>query len=129
MIAIDSNIFIYWLERNPKFYEASSAIIRQIYSGDQIASCSALVLTEIYNGSSQTTEAILNLPNLSIIQVTENIAELAGKLRHTYSLKVVDAIHAASAIHSGASSIITNDIPFSKKKIPNLTITLLTKLH
>ncbi|HUD06396.1 MAG TPA: PIN domain-containing protein [Candidatus Saccharimonadales bacterium] len=128
MISIDSNIFIYWLERNPEFYEASAAVIKQVYSGDQIASCSVLVLAEIYDGSSQTMEAILKLPNLSIIPTTEEVAELSGKLRYTYTLKVIDAIHAASALHSGASSIITNDIPFSKKKIPGLAITLLTKI-
>lgn len=128
MIAIDSNIFIYWLERNPEFYEASAALIRQVYSGDQIASCSVLVLAEIYNGSSQAMEAILKLPNLSIIPITEEIAELAGRLRYAHELKVIDATHVASALHSGASSIVTNDIPFSKKKIPGLTIKLLTKI-
>ena len=128
MIALDSNIFIYWLERNPEFYKASAAVIKQVYSGDQVASCSVLVLTEIYNGSSQTMEALLKLPNLSIVPTTEEVAELAGKLRHTYKLKVIDAIHTASALHSGANLMITNDIPFSRKKIPGLTISLLTKV-
>ena len=128
MIAIDSNVFIYWLERNPEFYEVSASLIQQVYSGDQIASCSAVVLTEIYSDSRQTIEAILKLPNLSIVPTTETVAELAGKLRYTYGLKTIDAIHAASALHLGASSIITNDIPFSKKKIPGLTITLLTEI-
>jgi predicted nucleic acid-binding protein len=128
MIAIDSNVFIYWLERNPEFYAVSTQLIKQVYSGDQPASCSAIVLTEIYNGSDQTIEAILKLPNLSIIPAVKEVTELAGKLRYKYNLKVIDAIHAASALHSGASSIITNDITFSKKKIPGLTVTLLTQL-
>lgn len=128
MIAIDSNIFIYWLERNPEFYEASAEVIKQVYSGDQTASCSTIVLTEIYSGSDKVIEAILKLPNLSVIPTTEAVAELAGKLRHTHNLKVIDAIHAASALHSGASSLITNDIPFSKKTIPGLNITLLTRM-
>ena len=127
MIAIDSNIFIYWLERSPEFYEASAQLIQQVYSGDQIACCSAVVLTELYSDSRQTIEAILKLPNLSIVSTTEAVAELAGKLRYECGLKTIDAIHAASALHSGAKSIITNDTAFSKKKIPGLTITLLPK--
>lgn len=127
MIAIDSNVFIYWLERNPEFYEASARVIKQIYSGEQTASCSAVVLTEIYGGSNQTIEAIVKLPNLSIVPTTKEIAEMAGKLRYSCGLKVIDAIHAASALHSGARSIITNDTSFSKKKVPGLAVTLLTE--
>lgn len=128
MIAIDSNIFIYWLEHNPEFYEASTNVITQVYSGDQTASCSVMVLAEIYSDSGQSIEAILKLPNLSIIPTSKEVAEMAGRLRYSYNLKVIDAIHAASALHSGASSIITNDTSFSKKEIPGLTITLLTKV-
>src|SRR5579859_4430909 len=127
MIAIDSNVFIYWLEKNPDFYEASTTIIKQVYSGDQQASCSSVVLTEIYNGSEKVHEAILKLPNLSIIPTTDVVARLAGKLRYAHNLKVIDAVHAASALHSGAGVLITNDIPLSKKKIPGLSIALLTK--
>ncbi|HUY53397.1 MAG TPA: PIN domain-containing protein [Candidatus Dormibacteraeota bacterium] len=128
MIAIDSNIFIYWLERNPDFYKASTEIIKQIYSGDKPASCSAIVLAEVYNGSSRVTDAIVKLPNLTIVPTTEAVAFLAGKFRYEYKLKVIDAIHAASAFISEADLLITNDIFFSKKKIPGLTIALLTEM-
>jgi len=128
MIAIDSNIFIYWLERNPDFYKASTGIIKQIYSGNQSASCSAIVLTEVYNGSTRVTDAIVKLPNLTIVPTTEAVAFMAGKFRHEHKLKVIDSIHAASAFISGADSLITNDISFSKKKIPGLIIMLLTEV-
>lgn len=128
MIAIDSNIFIYWLERNPEFYDASANLIKQVYSGELAASCSTLVLTEIHNDSSQTMEAVLKLPNLFITPVTKEVAEQAGQLRVKYGLKTIDAVHAASAISSGATTLVTNDVPLSKKKLPGLTISLLTKV-
>jgi predicted nucleic acid-binding protein len=124
-IAIDSNIFIYWLERNPEFYKASTNIIMQVYSGDKIASCSTLVLTEVHSGVSQAIEAVSGLPNLQLVPVNEGVAESAGSLRYKYGLKTVDAIHVASAIYSGASTLITNDISLTKKKIPKLIIKLL----
>jgi predicted nucleic acid-binding protein len=127
MIALGSNIFIYWLERNPEFYELSAEIIKQIHADKQQACCSILVLTEIYSENSQAIKAITNLPNLSAIPVTQEVAELAGKLRYTHGIKVIDSVHAASALHGGADTFLTNDIPLSKKEIPCLTIKLLTK--
>ena len=125
MIALDTNIFIYWLEDNPDFYTISADIIKKVHSGIQPASCSVLVLSELYNGSPQTLDAVSSLPGLSVIDVTTEIAKLAGTLRFKYGVKVIDALHLASAIASGADEFITNDRPLAAVKIPKLTIRLL----
>ncbi len=127
MISLDTNIFIYWLEKNTEFYEISAQIIKKIYSGEISATCSSLVLAEIYNNNQLLVEAIKNLPNLKIVNVSDEVAELAGKLRFGYGLKVIDSVHIASAIISGSDSFITNDVYLSKKNISKISIILPTK--
>jgi predicted nucleic acid-binding protein len=48
--------------------------------------------------------------------LTLPVSDLAAKLRAEYNLKTPDAIHAASALSSGASCIICNDQIFSRVK-------------
>ncbi|MEI7838701.1 MAG: PIN domain-containing protein [bacterium] len=127
MISLDTNIFIYWLEKNTEFYEISAQIIKKIYSGEISATCSSLVLAEIYNNNPLLVEAIKNLPNLKIVNVSDEVTELAGKLRFGYGLKVIDSVHIASAIISGSDSFITNDVYLSKKNISKISIILPTK--
>jgi predicted nucleic acid-binding protein len=127
MISLDTNIFIYWLEKNTDFYEISAQIIKKIYSGEISATCSSLVLAEIYNNNQLIFEAIKNLPNLKIVNVSDEVSELAGKLRFGYGLKVIDSVHIASAIISGSDSFITNDVYLSKKNISKISIILPTK--
>ncbi len=127
MISLDTNIFIYWLEKNTEFYEISAQIIKKIYSGEISATCSSLVLAEIYNNNQLLVEAIKNLPNLKIVNVSDEEAELAGNLRFGYGLKVIDSVHIASAIISGSDSFITNDVYLSKKNISKISIILPTK--
>lgn len=127
MISLDTNIFIYWLEKNTEFYEISAQIIKKIYSGEISATCSSLVLAEIYNNNPLLVEAIENLPNLKIVNVSDEVTELAGKLRFGYGLKVIDSVHIASAIISGSDSFITNDVYLSKKNISKISIILPTK--
>lgn len=128
MIALDTNIFIYWLEHNPNFYAKSSAIIKKVHSGLEPACCSVLVLSEVYSGLPKPIEAIKGLPGLLISEVTGEIAELAGKLRHTHAIKVIDAIHMATALTNKAECFITNDAQLASLKIPKLRIQPLTGL-
>ena len=116
LIALDTNIFIYWLENNPEYYKSSTAIIGNVLSGKFIGCCSTLVLAELYYGNSKTIDAITHMPNLSVIPVTNEVATLAGKLRFERGLKLVDSTHLASALLSGAKNLYTNDAELLRLK-------------
>lgn len=42
-------------------------------------------------------------------EVTRNVVELAVSLRAKYNLRMLDALHVASAVANGASHFLTND--------------------
>jgi predicted nucleic acid-binding protein len=55
--------------------------------------------------------------NLTMIEISEKIAESAGKLRGCYPfLKSIDAIQISAAIDVGADAFLTNDIKLKQIK-------------
>lgn len=53
-------------------------------------------------------------PNLDWIAPNLEIAEIAARLRALHRLRTPDAIEAATAAHSGATGLITNDAVFER---------------
>jgi predicted nucleic acid-binding protein len=52
--------------------------------------------------------------NLEWIAADFGIADLAAQYRARYRLKTPDALHAATAVHSGATGFVTNDASFNR---------------
>jgi predicted nucleic acid-binding protein len=53
-------------------------------------------------------------PHLEWIPTTLEVADCAARLRAQYNLKTPDAIHAASALTSKATGLISNDPAFER---------------
>ena len=51
---------------------------------------------------------------ISMIDVTASVVELATKIRAKYNLKTPDALHYASAMEAGASVFLTGDLVFAR---------------
>ena len=51
---------------------------------------------------------------ISMIDVTASVVELATKIRAKYNLKTPDALHYASAMEAGASVFLTGDRVFAR---------------
>lgn len=58
---------------------------------------------------------LLHAKHVLTLPVSDSIAEEAAQLRALHGLRTPDAIQLATAIHSGASSFLTNDA-----RIPSL---------
>lgn len=59
----------------------------------------------------QFTTFLRNGLNLTLVDVTAEIAEAAGKLRGQYpALRAMDALQLAAAVEVGAEAFITNDV-------------------
>ncbi len=110
MVAYDSNVFIYFLERNEEFFTAATRALQPMVEQREQAVISVLVATEILNGNPVADLTLLEQPFLSIVEVSRPVAELAGRLRAEFpALRTVDALHLATAKHAGATKFVTND--------------------
>ena len=124
-VFIDTSLFIYHVEKHPRYHILCDKIFKDIETGRIRASTSTLSLLEIllqpYRLKNESLifnfySLLTTYPNLMWIDLTLNIADLAARLRAEYNLKTPDSIQAASAIASGASGFICNDNVFKKLK-------------
>lgn len=118
LIGLDTSIFIYHFEANPRYLPLTSEILNGVQIGKWNAVISVITLMEVNVlplrleriTIAQTYEALLvNFPNLQIMDVNRDIARKAAQLRATYNLKPADALHIATAIIGSASAWISND--------------------
>lgn len=133
LYALDTVTLIYFLERHPQYYQVAKNIFNQIESGQISAICSTLVFTELLvpafrvkkNVQAKKVVHVLeNFPNLKIVPMTIDISITAARLRATHGLRTPDAIHAATAMESKATGIITNDNELKKIASPDFSVWL-----
>lgn len=128
MVALDSNVFIYALEGNPRYGQAAAAALRQA-QGQGFAS--EFVYLELLSKRDfkdahkrEIVIAFLDTQKLEFIELNKEILLKAASLRAelTPKIGVGDAIHLASAIHAGANTFITNDQDLVNLRLSNLKI-------
>ena len=132
VIAIDSVIFIYVWNRQPEFFGPAKRVLEKISSGQAAGIFSQIGMVGLLTGPKKLrrtsmallySERVKNFPNLSVLNLNDNIVDLASSLRAKYNLRTPDAIHIATAIDAGADKFVTNDK--SLKKVREIKIELL----
>ena len=122
-IALDTVIFVYFLERHINHFSIIKKLFHRIEQGEIKGLISSLVFTELLvpayrAGKSdlamQTFNYLIRFPNLTTISVLPPISREAARLRAAYGLRTPDALHAATAIHQKADLILTNDKHFKR---------------
>jgi predicted nucleic acid-binding protein len=118
-VAIDTNLFIYLMEKHPDYFIIAREIFQQIEKGQIYGITSMLILTEVLTKPLKDNNEILyrsykavinTFPNLFVKVVDYDICSLAAEIRAKYGFKTPDAIFIATAIEEGADAFITNDI-------------------
>ena len=122
-IALDTSIFIYHLEPNPKYLAYTDPIFSWLeQSGSRAITCT-ITMTELlvlpYRQGDQTRAndfygLLSTYPNLDWIAPNLEIADLAARIRALHRLRTPDALQAATAAHSLATGLITNDVVFER---------------
>jgi predicted nucleic acid-binding protein len=116
-IGLDTSIFIYQFEGSV-YSKLTTDIFQLIERGTCRAFISTLVLTELFvrpfgEKDAKITEAYDNLfktwPNVSIVEVSHEIAIEAARIRAQYNIKTPDAILLATTKLSGGTLFITNE--------------------
>lgn len=133
-VALDTPVLIYFLERHPRLYGEVRQIFEHMEEGAIHGVLSSLALTELLvpafrAGQGDKARHLLALlsgfPNLDILDVTVPIAVAAAQLRGEHTLTTPDALHAATALHAKANTLITNDRDFLRLESAELRIALL----
>jgi predicted nucleic acid-binding protein len=122
-IALDTSIFIYQLETNPRYLAYTDHIFSWIERPGSKAITSTITMTELLvqpyrDSDEQRADEFYGLlstyPNLDWIAPNLEIADLAARIRALHRLRTPDALQAATAEHSLATGLITNDPVFER---------------
>ena len=122
-IALDTSVFIYQLEANPRYVALADCIFSWIEKPGHEAVTSTITMTELLVPSyrdkdEDRVDAFYGLlstyPNLRWIAPDLETADLAAKLRAQYRLRTPDALQAATAIRAQATGFVTNDPAFAR---------------
>lgn len=120
---MDSSIFIYHLEANPKYVALSDVVFSWLGDPASQAVTAAISMTEIlvphYRNSDQRLvddfyALFSTYPDLEWIPIGLEVADIAARVRAHYNLRTPDALHAAAALHAHATALVTNDPVFRR---------------
>jgi predicted nucleic acid-binding protein len=122
-VALDTCIFIYQWEANPRYSPLTDYIFSALEQSDLVAVTSTITLTELLvhpyrNQDTIRANELLGMvstfPHLEWISPDLEIADRAAEVRAQYRLQTPAAMQAATAIHSRATALITNDPIFAR---------------
>ena len=117
-VLLDTVALIYFLEENERYSKSAEKIFNRIESGQLQGVMASLVFAELLvplyrSGDPQAatglSNRLRNFRNLEVIPLTTEISMGAARLRADYGLRTPDAIHAATAISTQSTGILTND--------------------
>jgi predicted nucleic acid-binding protein len=117
-VAVDTMVFIYVFEEHPLYLPFLRSFFQEVEKGNLEATTSTITLTECLVQPYRKKDMVLaarymvlfrNFPHLSVLPVTDEIAERAAILRASYGLKTPDAIQLATALLSASHAFLTND--------------------
>ena len=122
-LAIDTSIFIYQLEANPRYLALTDYIFAWLEQPGHAAVTSTITMTELlvqpYRESDEERVdefygLLSTYPNLQWVAADLEIADLAARLRARHRLRTPDSLQAATAAHSNATGFLTNDPVFER---------------
>ena len=132
-IFLDTAPIIYFIEAHPEFGPLAKEVVTAFQSGNLIAHSSVITLTEVLpkpieNGDDKLARKFADFlkhgKHLTMIEISEGIAESAGRLRGHYpALKTVDAMQIAAALEIGSEAFLTNDLKL--KQITDIKVLVL----
>lgn len=122
-VYLDANVWVYALEGYVPYNLSLKALFARIDSGEITGITSLLTLAECLvkpfadgNTALQRlyAETLQERPSLSVVPLTRTVLIEAARLRARHvALKMPDALHAATALTSGAKYFVSNDTRFT----------------
>jgi predicted nucleic acid-binding protein len=136
IVGLDTAPLIYFIEKHPTYFPILLPFFESVHNGEIQLVTSTLTLTEVlvvpYRSGNRSlaleyTRILLNSHNLTVLPVSEAIAQEAARIRAAHGYKVPDAIHIATARLGNADAFLTNDAAFAS--LPGMQAILLDRLR
>ena len=117
-VAVDTAIFIYFIEENPRFLPEILPLFKQADQGKRELITSALTLLEVlvvpYRAGNrhlaERYEALLTRSRgIRLVELSHDQLRAAAQLRAATSIKMPDALQLVAAIGGGCATFLTND--------------------
>lgn len=115
LIGLDTNIFIYHFQKNPKYVVFTRKIFGSLAKNKLRAVTSLITLTELLSQSLPNIELKIlkesfnSTPGLTTIDPNREIALEAARIRREHCIRLPDALQLATALNAKAQIFITND--------------------
>lgn len=135
-VYLDTNIFVYFLDRNPDFFRIVSPIVQAVDAGRIIgvtgdAAIAETLVKPYRTGNLELVSAVKGFFStegfLSVQTHERETFDLAAQLRAQRGMKFIDALHYATAIRSGCTFFVTNDLAIQSDHI--IEVISLKALH
>ena len=120
-VYFDSNAIIYFVERDDDLRRKIGGAFQIIEDNKIPMATSEVAVAECLHGAHKLKSAALaadyralfdDIKAFNLVPVTRDILESAARLAPENGMKLVDAIHFASAIAAGCDVLLTNDRKF-----------------
>ena len=117
-VALDTAVFIYFIEEDPRFLPLLDPLFREADDGTRELVTSAITLLEVlvvpFRAGNLTVanryEALLTRGRgMRLIDVTQQQLRAAAYLRSSIRVKTPDALQLVAAIGAGCQTFLTND--------------------
>lgn len=118
-VYIDTNIFIYFLDQNSRYFHTVAQFFQACSDGLILGIAGDAVFAEVMIHPYRSHDAILveqiraffKISGIfSLVRHDDFMFEYASQISAVNNIKLIDALHYTTAIKSGCSHIITNDM-------------------
>jgi predicted nucleic acid-binding protein len=118
-VYIDTNLFIYFLDRHPTYFSAVAALFQSSIDQEFFATTGDVAVAEVMVGPYRQADPSLaarfkqffaQSQLLSVVAHQRHVFDSAAQLAAKKRMKFIDALHVATAIDVGCTTLITNDL-------------------
>lgn len=129
VVGLDTTPLIYFIEKNAKYHPLVRPFFAAMAARDFSVVTSTITLVEtlvhpIRNNHHELAgryrELLSNTANLTMYDLTPDIAQKAAEIRANYHVRTPDAIQLAAALQGNATFFLTNDL--NLKKFTEITV-------
>lgn len=134
-VYFDTNIFIYFLDRHPNYFDVVAPLFKACVDRTVFGTTGDAAVAEVMVGPYRSDDPTLAVRFkrffsqqhfLSVESHSPEVFDAAAMLVARKRLKFIDALHVATAVHTGCRFFITNDSGIASSE--SLTVIQLNEL-